>query len=155
MTKLRTLLLAGGCTAAGALGAGAIGTSAHGTRHHGGEHFGLLRAVHADVVVPRSDDTFATVTFDRGAVESVSGRDLTIREGTKDATYKTVTLTIPDDAKIVIRNVGDRHRFRHRHFGGGDSAQLSDLKAGDKVAVWQSSRKTVVLAAVRRDSDKH
>jgi hypothetical protein len=142
MTRVRTLLLAVGCTAAGALGAGAIGSFAHGgrdgfhaARHHG--FAGLYRAVHTEAVVPRRDNTFATITFDRGTVESVAGRDLTIREGTRDATYKTVTLTIPEDAKI------------HRRDADRDDT-LSDLQAGDRVAVWQSSRKTIVLAKPKR-----
>ncbi len=143
MTPIRTLALAAGCTAAGALGAGAVGTGAFsdhhrdGLRHHG--LGGLGRAVHAEVVVPRRDDTFATVTFDRGKVVSLSGRELQVREGTRDATYETVTLTIPEDAVIRIKD-GDR-----------DPDQLSDLQAGDKVAVWQSSRKTVVTGRTGRD----
>ena len=57
------------------------------------------RAVHADVVVATKSG-FATVTIDRGFVQSVSGQQLTIQEGTKNATYKTVTLTVPSNAKV-------------------------------------------------------
>ena len=59
------------------------------------------RAVHGDVVV-RTKSGFATVTFDRGTVDSVSGQQLTIAEGTKKASYKTVTVTIP--AGAVVRD---------------------------------------------------
>jgi hypothetical protein len=137
MTRARLLLVAAGCTAAGALGAGTVGTLANGGLHQRGHHGvrGLAGAVHAEVVVPRRDNTFTTVTFDRGEVVSVAGRDLTIREGTRDATYKTVTLTLPDDARVRIRRDGD---------AGPDA--LSDLRAGDRVRVRQSTRRTVVLA---------
>ena len=150
MHRSRTLLLAAGCTAAGALGAGAIGSSAHdgnGHRFAIGHHHGfpaLFGAIHADAVVPRNDGTFATITFDRGTVDSVSGNELTIREGTADAIYKTVDLNLPDDTKVYLLKKSDR--MRHRHMGEDNTASLSDLQAGDKVAVWQSSRKTVVLA---------
>ena len=55
------------------------------------------RTVHANVVVATKSG-FATVTVDRGFVQSVNGRQLTIREGTKTTTYKTITLTIPSNA---------------------------------------------------------
>ena len=62
---------------------------------------------------------------------SVSGDQLTIKEGTTSVTYKTPTLTIPSGATIK-RN--------------GSTAQLSDLKAGDRVHVTHSSDGTTVLA---------
>jgi hypothetical protein len=43
---------------------------------------------------------FATVTLDRGFVQSVNRQQLTIREGTKTTTYKTVMLTIPSNAVV-------------------------------------------------------
>src|SRR4051794_9452835 len=154
MHRSRTLLLAAGCTAAGALGAGAIGSSAHdnGSRFGIAHHHGfpaLFGAVHADAVVPRSDGTFATVSFDRGTVVSATGHELTIREGTTDTTYKTVDLNLPDDAQVFLFTAGDR---AHHHGTGDRSVGLSDLQAGDRVAVWQSSRRTVVLAT-RKSSD--
>ena len=39
----------------------------------------------------RTADGFANVTFERGKVDSVSGQQLTITEGTPKASYKTVT----------------------------------------------------------------
>jgi len=87
--------------------------------------------VHSDAVVPNEKGGFDTVTMDRGSFSSLSGDQLTISEGTKSATYKTVTLTIPSNA-TVRRN--------------GADAQLSDLKAGDEVFVVQSPSRTLVVA---------
>ena len=63
---------------------------------------------------------FANVTFERGKVDSVSGQQLTITEGTAKATYKTVTVTIP--AGAVVRD-------------NRQKATLSDVKAGQRVLV--------------------
>jgi hypothetical protein len=87
--------------------------------------------VHADAVVPNEKGGFDTVTMDRGSFSSLSRDQLTITEGTKSATYKTVTLTIPSNA-TVRRNE--------------EKAQLSDLKAGDEVIVVQGPNRTLVLA---------
>src|SRR3954465_1295281 len=140
MHKIRTLVLAAGCTAAGALGTGALGAGAHdgGGRHgmsFGHPHFfgGILGAVHAEAVLPARDGDFKTVVFDRGIVKSVSGNDLTVDVGTKDHTYKTDTFTVPDGATI--------RRW------GSDDAKLSDLQAGDRVAIVRSPKKYFVLAA--------
>src|SRR5581483_8397623 len=46
-------------------------------------------AVHAEAVLPVRGQ-FVTVTLDRGFVQKVEGNDLTIREGTKNLTYKTI-----------------------------------------------------------------
>jgi hypothetical protein len=89
---------------------------------------------HGDVVV-RTKAGFFTVTFDRGKVDSVSGRQLTITEGTKKASYKTVTLTIPTGA--TVRD--DRH-----------TASLSDLKAGQRVLVLKAPKRTFVIARTPR-----
>ncbi len=143
MNKSRTLILAATCTAtgaAGALGAGAITSSAQeaGAQNHHrfGQRHGLVaafrHAVHAEAVVPRPDNKFPTLTFDRGIVKKVSGAGLTITEGTMHATYKDdVTITLPADARI-----------RRDHV----AAALSDLQAGDRVAVFQAPDRTVVHA---------
>jgi hypothetical protein len=94
--------------------------------------------VHSDAVVPNEKGGFDTVTMDRGSFSSRSGDQLTITEGTKSATYKTVTLTIPSSA-TVTRN--------------GEAAKLSDLKSGDKVMVMQSPKATVVAANDAQHSD--
>lgn len=101
-------------------------------RDHGPR--GLLGGppVHAEAVVPnRAGTGFTTVTMDAGKVDSVSGDQLTITEGTKHATYKKVKLTIPSAAKV-----------RRNHA----TAKLADLKPGDRVRVITSSEGTFVLA---------
>jgi hypothetical protein len=87
--------------------------------------------VHSESVVPNEKGGFETVTMDSGTFSALSGEQLTITEGTKTATYKTVTLTIPSDA-TVYRN--------------GEKAALSDIKSGDTVTVVQSPAGTVVNA---------
>jgi hypothetical protein len=125
-------LSAGGVVAASAAGSG-------GTSHTGssapagvpGPHGGGGFAVHAEEVVPNKGGTaFITQTEDNGTVVSVSGDQLTIKEGTKSLAYKTVTLTIPSGATIS-RN--------------GTKAALTDFKAGDRVRVTSSSDGTSVF----------
>jgi hypothetical protein len=89
--------------------------------------------VHSEMVVPtKSGDDFETITQDSGKLQSVSSDQLTIVEGTDEATYKTVTLDIPSDA-TVIRN--------------GKKAELGDLQEGDQVHVSQAPQKTFVYAS--------
>lgn len=89
-----------------------------------------LRAVHAEAVV-HTKTGFGTVTIDRGKVDSVSGQQLTITEGTPKETYKTVTLTIPAAAKVR----DDRQK-----------ATLATVKPGQRVIVVQAPKRTFVLA---------
>lgn len=133
------------CLALGA-GAGAIAsagaaTHAAGSGAHAGEQrFGhglrarglrlARRAVHAELVVP-TPQGFATVTIDRGTVDSVSGDQLTLTEGTPTQTYKTVTLTIPSGATVR----SDRH-----------VATLASLTAGQRVLVVSAPKHTFVVA---------
>jgi hypothetical protein len=74
---------------------------------------------------------FDTVTIDRGFVQSVSGQQLTIREGTQKATYKTVTVTIPSSAKVR-----DNRR----------ASTMSALTSGQRVSVVQAPNRTWVIA---------
>jgi hypothetical protein len=136
--SLRTVGVAALCVALGA--AGGIASSgaatskskkANSTRAGGPPGGPGGRAVHEDaVVLNKAGTAFITATEDSGTVVSVSGDQLTIKEGTKSVTYKTLTLTIPSGA-TVKRN--------------GSTAQLSDLKAGDRVHVTQSSDGTTVI----------
>lgn len=144
MTKTRTLALAAACTmtgAGGALATDAITSSAHmGHRHslrafHPGPGLFIGRAVHAEAVVATRDG-FKDLTYDRGTVKSVSGRQLTVTEGTKDATYKDVELTIPGDAKIRVP--------------GKPDATLADVTAGMRAVVATRANKTVVYAHAPR-----
>lgn len=141
----KLLIVAAACTAIGASAsaiatAGATGTNTSGTtatatpkaRGTGallGARALARRAVHADAVVATKTG-FVTVTLDRGFVQSVNGQQLTIREGTKKATYKTVTLTIPSDAKVR---------------DNGQTAALSALTAGERVWVLQGPNATHVI----------
>src|SRR3954447_14133923 len=144
---LRTIIVAALCGVIGA-GAGIAGAGAH--QGHGKKHFNRGfhlggGPVHAELVVPTRQGGFQTVTLDRGTVESVSGDQLTVKEGTRKATYKTITLTVPPSAKIR-RN--------------GDAASLSDLQAGDLVSVVTTGDKTFVKArgagrGEARGTEKH
>src|SRR5947209_2369709 len=153
--KTRVLALAVGCASLGA-GASAIANAgaasgrhanarnqarAYGYRHAGFRHAGLRHgfgfaagAVHGELVV-HGGSGFVTETFDRGAVKSVSGDQLTVTDGTANATYKDVTLTIPAGARI--RN-------------NGAKAALSSLKAGERVVVVQAPKRTLVNAHTPR-----
>ena len=142
----KLLTIGAACAAAGA-GAGAIATAgAAGTSTAAASSAGASsahtaaatrarralarRAIQGDLVVATRNG-FATFTLNRGFVQSVSGQQLTIREGTRKATYKTVTLTIPAGAKV--RN-------------NGQSAGLSQLTAGERVGVVQGPKLTRVIA---------
>jgi hypothetical protein len=138
---VKFLAVGAACAAAGAgasaiATAGAAGTStANGSaksaaRHPVARRALERRAVQGDLVVATKSG-FATVTFNRGFVQSVSGQQLTIREGTKKATYKTVTLTIPAGAKVR---------------DNGKTASLSQLSAGQRVGVVQTPNRTLVIA---------
>lgn len=141
---LKLLTVGAVCAAAGAgasaiATAGAAGTStattpsstASSAAAHPAVRRGLeRRAVQGDLVIATRNG-FATVTLNRGFVQSVSGNQLTIREGTKKATYKTVTLTIPAGAKVR---------------DNGQTASLSQLSQGQRVGVVQGPKRTWVTA---------
>ena len=88
------------------------------------------RAVHGDIVVA-TPNGFAHVVFDRGTVKTVNGQQLTIDEGTRKATYQTVTLTIPSDAKVRDNR---------------QAAALSAVKPGQRVMVVTAPKHTFVIA---------
>lgn len=95
----------------------------------------LGAAVQGDLVVP-SKSGFVTVTFNRGVVQSTpSGNQLTITERTKKAIYKTVTLTIPANARVR---------------SNGHKAALSQLTAGERVTVLTTPVRTSVVAHTPR-----
>lgn len=142
--RLRMLVLGVACAGLGA-GAGAIAsatanptTPAHHARH-GRWHrdfprrFGA-RAVHGDIVV-YTRNGYQTVTFDRGFVDSVQGQDLTMTDGTPAHPYRTVTITVPSNARV--RN-------------NGHIATLSSLAAGERVVVLQGPARFQVLAHTPR-----
>lgn len=137
----RLLLVAVCCVAVGAgvsaiasAGAATSIASSHAASSHAKVRRGglrhLLRAVQGSAVV-RTADGFANVSFERGKVVSVSGRQLTLTEGTPKATYKTVTVTVP--ANAVVRD-------------NRQTASLSEVKAGQRVLVLTAPRRTYVIA---------
>jgi hypothetical protein len=89
--------------------------------------------IHSVSVVANKQGTgFDTITADSGTFQSLSGQQLTITEGTKTLTYKTVTLTIPAGASVQR---------------DGKSAQLSELQSGDHVSVFENSDGTTTVNA--------
>lgn len=142
---IKVASVGGACAAIGA-GAGILGTSAAATSNlpqsnpsttsttTAGKHHRralLARAVHADAIVAVKGGQFVQITLDRGVVQSVSGQQLTIAEGTRKHTYKDVTLTIPSNAKVLDNR---------------QPAQLSSLKSGQIVSVVQGPKHTTVRA---------
>ena len=100
--------------------------------HRGGPGGPGGPAVHEEsVVLNKAGTAFITRTEDSGTVQSVSGSDVTIKEGTDTVAYKTVTISVPSGA-TVIRN--------------GKTATTADLQAGDRVHIEQSSDGALVLA---------
>lgn len=114
---VKTAAIATTCALAGA-GLGIAGADAHHGRGFGFFHRG---PVHSESVFPARDGSFKTITMDRGEVTAVSGDQLTLREGTKNATYKTETFTVPAD-------------------------QLQGVDVGEKAVVVQSPKGTFVKA---------
>jgi hypothetical protein len=138
----RIALMAISCLALGA-GAGAIASAGaapsaarshtKGARGHGWRKL-ARRTVHADLVVATKHG-FVNVTVDRGKVDSVSGQQLTMTEGTKKQNYRTITLTIPSSAKVR----DDRQ-----------AAPLSALRSGQRVTVVTEPQRTLVIARTPR-----
>jgi hypothetical protein len=114
---------------AGAAPAGASAAAKHKPQRSGSWRL-FAHAVHGDLVVPTKNG-FATITFDRGVVQSVSGQQLTLKEGKKKATYKTVTLTIPANARVR---------------DNGSKATLADVKVGQRALVVQGPKQVLVRA---------
>jgi hypothetical protein len=113
---------------------GTTSTASSPATHHRGRG-SLARRAFAGAVqgslVVHTKSGFATVTFERGVVKSVSGSQLTITERTKKAVYKDVTVTIPSNARIRENK---------------QKATLGQLKAGQRVAVVSAPKRTVVIA---------
>jgi hypothetical protein len=118
---------------AGATTAGASAAAKHKAQRSGSWRL-FAHAVHGSLVVPTKSG-FATITFDRGVVQSVSGQQLTLKEGKKNATYKTITLTIPTNARVR---------------DNGKQATLADVKVGQKAVVVQGPNHVLVRARDKR-----
>ncbi len=144
---LKLVTIGAACAVAGAgasaiATAGAAGTTTASqptTNASSARHFALRGALARRTVqgsfVVATKTGFVTVTVNRGFVDSVNGNQLTIREGTKKATYKTVTLTIPSSAKVR---------------DNGRAASLSQLTQGQRVGVLQGPKRTLVVARTPR-----
>jgi hypothetical protein len=139
-THGRLLLVAVCCAALGA-GASIIASAGAATHSHPRSNTartGLRgiarRAVHG-VFTVHTKNGYRTVTLDRGTVDSVSGRQLKITEGTPKAAYKTVTLTVPSDARVR----DDKQ-----------TATLSAVKPGQRVLIVTAPRRTTVIARTPR-----
>jgi hypothetical protein len=141
----RLVVLAAACVALGAgvsvIASAGAATPASGTTstassaavHH--RRFGLGRRVLAGSVqgslVVHGKSGWVTITYERGVVGSVSGNQLTVTERTKKAVYKTVTLTIPSNAKVRVNR---------------QKATLSQVKSGQHVLVVNGPNRTLVFA---------
>jgi hypothetical protein len=131
------------CAALGAgvsaiVSAGAA-TTTSAARTHRAVRAGLVRgrlrwAVHGDVLVATKAG-FKTVTFDRGVVQAVNGRQLTLTEGTKNTTTRTVTLAIPTNARVR---------------DNGSLASLGDVVKGQRATVVQAPNHAWVIARTPR-----
>jgi hypothetical protein len=74
---------------------------------------------------------FVTVTIVRGTVDSVSGDQLTLTEGTAKQAYKTVPLTLP--SRTVVR---DDRRI----------STLTQLTKGQRIAIVEGPKRALVVA---------
>jgi len=136
LVAISCAILGAGASVIASAGAATSGSSsaATGTAHHARAGLRarrlLARAVSGDVVVATKSG-FATVTFNRGSVQSVSGQQLTLNDGTRKTTYKTVTLTIPSNARVRVN---------------GKRSTLSEVKPGQRAFVVEGPRNTLVIA---------
>jgi hypothetical protein len=137
VVALCCLVVGGGASAIAGAGA-ATGNGSH-ARHDLRAHRGLraehLRKIarHAvqGTVVLATRHGFQTVSFDRGTVASVSGRQLTLTEGNARTAKRDVTVTIPAAARVRDNR---------------QQASLSALKPGERVIVVRMPTRTLVLA---------
>jgi hypothetical protein len=87
-------------------------------------------SVSGDIVVDTKDG-FQTITFERGTVDSVSGDQLTITEGSPKAGQRQETITVPSTAHVR---------------DNGKTASMSSVSDGQHVIVLTLPDRTVVLA---------
>jgi hypothetical protein len=135
-TALACLALGAGGGAIASAGAASSGQASTGAAIAGLGHGGLLArirwaTVHANLITYTKQQGFVAITVDRGFVVSVSGDSLTLREGLKNETYKTLRLSLP--AKTTVRN----NRAR---------STLSALTPGEHVLVVQGPQRALVVA---------
>jgi hypothetical protein len=98
----------------------------------GGPHGDGGMSIHSvSVQLDKAGTAFITVTRDQGTVTAISGSDITLKEGTKTVTYKTVDVTVADGATVTRNDA---------------TAALTDIKVGDSVSIEQSSDGSQVRA---------
>jgi hypothetical protein len=91
----------------------------------------LIRRTVAAQLVVATRQGFVRVNVMRGLVKSVSGNQLTLAEGTRRSTYKTVTITLP--ARTRVRD--NRQR-----------ATLSQVSAGQRALIIRGPHRALVIA---------
>jgi hypothetical protein len=132
MNKLSLIATTAVVSTGGAFAVDAAFTSAHGGHHRAFHHRAFHRApVHAELVLPARDNTFRTITIDRGRISGVDGSTVHLSVGTRDATYRTIDVTVGSDDIVIL----DGHR-----------ASVGDLGSGDRARITQRPKRTVVLA---------
>ncbi len=94
----------------------------------------LERAVHGNLVLATKKG-FVNVTFDRGTVQAVQGQQLTLLEGRRSGTHRTVTVSVPAGAVVRV---------------DGKNASLADVKPGQRVRVVQGLARARVVARTPR-----
>lgn len=147
-TRLQLLTVGLACLGIGA-GAGAIATAdassaiAH-TRHaqRGAPQFrARLRAVARRTVagsfVLATPSGFVTVQLARGLVQAVNGQTVTLVEGTRTKTYRTVNLTLP--AAVRVR---DNRR----------ASTLAHVTPGQRATVIMGPNRALLLAHTPRST---
>ena len=131
---------------------------------------GLARRSVSGQFVVHTKQGFQTVTLDRGVVDSVTGQQLKLTEGTPKATYKTVTLTIPATARVrddrqkstlsavkpgqrVLVDPGAQADARHRPHAQGQVAGLTDTAGSARGGAVRPTRRgrPATIAAGGRD----
>jgi hypothetical protein len=127
------------CAALGA-GASAIAVAGASTPHTGAVHHRLRprallrRAVQAQLVVATRRG-FVRVSLLRGTVRSIAGRRLTLLVGTRRASYRTVTVSLPA-----------RTRVRDNH----ERSTLSALRPGQRALIIRAPHRALVIAHAPR-----
>jgi hypothetical protein len=110
----------------------ATGAAAKSSRAaHAAGRRALVRRAVAGTVVVATGKGYANVSFNRGVVKSVSGRQLTLADGRAGSSYKNVTVTIPSSSKLRDNRA---------------PASLADVKPGQRATVIQAPRRTWVIA---------
>ena len=133
---IKLITVGAACAAAGAGAsavavAGASPTTSQTTTHRRLAPRALIRrTVQGDLVVATRHG-FVHVDVARGQVESVSGSRLTLLEGTRKASYRTVQLNLPSHTRVR----DDRRK-----------STLSAVKPGQRAVVIQAPNRALVIA---------